>query len=280
VLGSYYLTLEPRRRPADGERIPLFGSVNEVMLAEADGVVKKHQWIRMPNPDYGREGTVYGKADKKILVTTPGRVIFSTIWPKELGFVNFSVAKKKLGELILNTYKKTGKENTVAILDLLKELGFRTATKAGISIGIADMIIPPEKAEIVARARARLKDVINQYNRGIITSGERYNKVIDIWTTPPTRSPRPSSRASTTTRSRRVKPVYLMMDSGARGNRQQVRQLCGTRGLMAKPSGEIIERPSSRRSARACRCWSTSTPPTAPARALPTRRSRPPTPAT
>jgi len=206
--------------------------------------VKKHQWIRMPHPDYGREGTVYGKADKKILVTTPGRVIFSTIWPKELGFVNFSVAKKKLGELILNTYKKTGKENTVAILDLLKELGFRTATKAGISIGIADMIIPPEKAEIVARARARLKDVINQYNRGIITSGERYNKVIDIWTSATDEIAKAVFKGLDYNRGREdVNPVYLMMDSGARGNRQQVRQLCGTRGLMAKPSGEIIERP-------------------------------------
>src|SRR5690606_28977243 len=161
--------------------LPLFGTTNEVLMAEADGVIKKHQWIRIVNPDYNRD-TIYGKKDRKLLVTTPGRVIFSTIWPRELGFINFAVAKKKLGELILSTYKTTGKENAVKTLDLLKELGFRTATKAGISIGMEDMIIPEEKKEIVARARQRIRDVMAQYNRGIITGGERYNKIIDIWT--------------------------------------------------------------------------------------------------
>ena len=244
VLGSYYITLEPRRGPEDEHKLPLFGSVNEVLLAEADGVIHKHAWIRFVNPDYGREGTIYGEADKKIIITTPGRVLFNTIWPEAIGFVNFAVAKKKLGKLISDTYEVSGKEGAVHTLDLLKNLGFKIATKAGISIGMFDMIIPPDKKDIVANARGRIKDVVNQYNKGIITGGERYNKVVDIWTQATDDiANRVFSYLDENLGRDEVNPVFLMMDSGARGNRQQVRQLCGTRGLMAKPSGEIIERP-------------------------------------
>ncbi|MBN1403714.1 MAG: DNA-directed RNA polymerase subunit beta' [Opitutales bacterium] len=243
VLGAYYLSLEPRTRPAEGERLPLMGTTMEVQMAEADSAVSKHQWIRFVNPDYGRD-TVYGKKDKKIIITTPGRVFFNSIWPKELGFINFSVPKKKLGELILNTYKTTGKPSAIETLDKLKEIGFKYATKAGISIGMEDMIIPPEKEEIVVRARQKLKDIITQYNRGIITRGERDNKVIDIWTSATDEIAKAVYKGLEYNKgSKEVNPVFLMMDSGARGNKQQVRQLCGARGLMAKPSGEIIERP-------------------------------------
>ncbi len=243
VLGAYYLTLEPRKRPEEGKRIPLMSSTMEVQMAEADSAVTKHQWIRFVNPDYGRD-TVYGKKDKKIIVTTPGRVFFNAIWPQELGFINFSVPKKKLGELILNTYKTTGKPSAIATLDRLKEMGFKYATKAGISIGMEDMIIPPEKEEIVTRARQKLKDIITQYNRGIITRGERDNKVIDIWTSATDEIAKAVYKGLDENKGKtEVNPVFLMMDSGARGNKQQVRQLCGARGLMAKPSGEIIERP-------------------------------------
>ncbi len=181
VLGAYYLTVKPRKEPAKGERVPLGGSVDEVLFAEADGALRLHDWVDFPNPDYGRE-TVYGNKDRKIIRTTVGRVKFNTIWPKDLGFVNFPVAKAKLGDLILNTYKVAGPQVTVETLDLLKELGFNVAAKAGISIGIDDMIIPPAKTEIVASARKRIDDVENQYRRGIITGGERSNKIIDIWT--------------------------------------------------------------------------------------------------
>jgi DNA-directed RNA polymerase subunit beta' len=243
VLGSYYLTIEPREEPVDGQHVPLFCSFDEVLLAESDGVVRKHDWIRMANPDYGRE-TIYGKGKEKVILTTPGRVLFSTIWPEKLGFINFPVAKKKLGELINRTYQSSGREQSILMLDRLKELGFSVATMAGISIGMEDMIIPPEKEAVVNRAREKISEVMSQYRKGIITGGERYNKIIAIWTAATDEIAGAVYRHLDRNNGREeVNPVYLMMDSGARGNKQQVRQLCGTRGLMAKPSGEIIERP-------------------------------------
>jgi DNA-directed RNA polymerase subunit beta' len=243
VLGSYYLTIEPREQPGKDDHVPLFASFDEVLLAEADGVISKHDWIRLENPDYGME-TTYGNSKKKVIQTTPGRVIFSGIWPEGLGFINFPVAKKKLGELINNTYQVSGREESIRMLDRLKETGFSIATMAGISIGMEDMIIPPEKTEIVARARDKINEVANQYRKGIITGGERYNKVVDIWTQATDEIAQAVfSHLQNNDGKKEVNPVYLMMDSGARGNKQQVRQLCGTRGLMAKPSGEIIERP-------------------------------------
>ncbi len=243
VLGAYYLTIKPRTEAPKGTRVPLMGTVDEVMFAELDGAVKVHDWIDFPNPDYGRD-TVYGIKEKKIIRTTVGRVKFNTIWPRDLGFVNFPVAKGKLGDLILNTYKVAGPAVTVEMLDALKELGFNVAAKAGISIGIDDMIIPASKTDIVAAARKRIDEVEAQYRRGIITTGERYNKIIDIWTSATDQIAKAVfEKLEANDGKPGVNPVYLMMDSGARGNKQQVRQLCGTRGLMAKPSGEIIERP-------------------------------------
>jgi DNA-directed RNA polymerase subunit beta' len=243
VLGSYYLTIEPRKQPENERKLPLFGSFEEVVMAEADGAIRKIDWIRIANPDYGKE-TAYGKKNEKVIVTTPGRVIFSGIWPTGIGFINFPVAKKKLGELINRTYQVCGRLESVLLLDRLKELGFTIATHAGISIGMEDMIIPPEKKDIVERARERIKEVTNQYRKGIITGGERYNKVIEIWTAATDEIAKAVfQHLDHNSGKEAVNPVYLMMDSGARGNKQQVRQLCGTRGLMAKPSGEIIERP-------------------------------------
>ncbi|MBE2214897.1 MAG: DNA-directed RNA polymerase subunit beta' [Opitutaceae bacterium] len=243
VLGAYYLTIKPRTEPPKGQRVPLMSTVDEVLFAELDGAVKVHDWVDFPNPDYGRD-TVYGVKDKKIIRTTVGRIKFNTIWPRDLGFVNFAVAKGKLGDLILNTYKVAGPQVTVEMLDALKELGFNVAAKAGISIGIDDMIIPSAKTDIVANARKRIDEVEAQYRRGIITTGERYNKIIDIWTSATDQIAKAVfEKLEGNDGKPGVNPVYLMMDSGARGNKQQVRQLCGTRGLMAKPSGEIIERP-------------------------------------
>ena len=241
VLGAYYLTIEPRKKPAKDQRVPLLSGLQEVLYAEADGALRKHDWVELPNPDYRRD-TVYGNKDRKVIRTTVGRVIFNQVWPASLGFVNFAVAKSKLGDLILNTYKSAGDAATVETLDKLKELGFQTAFRAGISIGIDDMIIPETKKDIVADARKRIAEVENQFNKGIITSGERYNKVIDIWTNATDRIAKEVfAKLEANEGKNEVNPVYIMMDSGARGNRQQVRQLCGTRGLMAKPSGEIIE---------------------------------------
>ena len=243
VLGAYYLTIEPRKKPAKDQRVPLLSGPAEAEYAETDGALRKHDWVEIPNPDYGRD-TVYGNKDRKTIRTTLGRVIFNQIWPASVGFVNFAVAKTKLGDLILNTYKTAGDVATVETLDKLKELGFTTAFRAGISIGIDDMIIPETKKDIVADARKKIAEVESQFNKGIITSGERYNKIIDIWTSATDRIAKEVfAKLDLNEGKTEVNPVYIMMDSGARGNRQQVRQLCGTRGLMAKPSGEIIERP-------------------------------------
>lgn len=243
VLGTYYLTLEPRKKMEKGKRVPLIANVEEALLAEGDGVLNKHDWVDYVNPDFGKE-TIFGNKERKVIRTSIGRIIFSTIWPKELGFVNCPVNKSKLADIILNTYKVCGREVAVETLDRMKEMCFSVATKAGLSIGIGDMIIPEDKPEIIAQARKKIEEVENQYRRGTITPGERYNKVIDIWTGATDDISKSVFRQLEKNEGRdEINPVFLMMDSGARGNRQQIRQLCGTRGLMAKPSGEIIERP-------------------------------------
>src|SRR6478609_6529707 len=182
TLGCYYLTAEPRKAlPADLKDLPLFGSRDEVNFAFDDGAVKTHDRIRIANPDFNKD-TVYGDKKSKVVVTTVGRVIFSEIWPEELGLYNKAAGKSQLGDLIWRCYKTAGHEKTVIMLDKLKELGFREATKSGCSIGIDDMIIPKEKEHEINLAFDQIKEVEKQHRKGIITSGERYNKIVDIWT--------------------------------------------------------------------------------------------------
>ncbi|MGF1451938.1 MAG: DNA-directed RNA polymerase subunit beta' [Opitutales bacterium] len=242
VLGSYYLTVEPRQKAP--KRPPLMASANEAQLAENTREdLGLHSWVDFVNPDYGKE-TIFGDPDKKVIRTTIGRIVFNQIWPERLGFVNFGVSKKKLGDLIMQSYNVVGKEKLIPILDDLKTMGFRMATRAGISIGVGDMIIPEDKPGIIANARKKIDEIEAQYRKGIITNGERYNKIIEVWTFATDEIANSAFAGLQHNKGKNeVNPVYLMMDSGARGNRAQVRQLCGTRGLMAKPSGEIIERP-------------------------------------
>ena len=244
TLGCYYLTAEPRTpMPSDTRKLPLFGSKEEVIFAHDDGGLRTHDRVRLANPDFGKQ-TVFGDATKKIIETTVGRVIFSEIWPPELGFYNKAAGKSQLGELIWRCYKVAGHDKTVAMLDKLKELGFREATQSGASIGIDDMIVPKERDQEIDAAQKQIKEVEKQYRKGVITPGERYNKIVDIWTHC---TDQISSVMFKTLEANQGKkeynPVYLMVDSGARGNKQQVRQLAGLRGLMAKPSGDIIEKP-------------------------------------
>ncbi len=244
TLGCFYLTAEPRANAKkDSAVVKLFGSKTEVVFAHADGAVTTHERVRLANPDYGRK-TEYGDVDKKVIETTVGRVIFSEIWPEEMGFPNKVVGKAQLGDLIWKCYKICGHEKTVPTLDKLKELGFREATKAGVSIGIDDMIIPKEKNQEIEAAQKQINEVEKQYRKGVITPGERYNKVIDIWTHCTDQIANVMLRTLDHNHGKlEYNPVSLMVDSGARGNRQQVRQLAGVRGLMAKPSGDIIEKP-------------------------------------
>jgi len=260
ALGCYFLTsfsqkylLETRsagaKKGESKEHLPLMADLNEVHTAFDEGVVKLHDRIRYRNPDYQRE-TKFGDQKQPVIITTVGRVFFNEIWPSGIGFVNDRISKKLLGRLIEHCYAVAGHQETVKLLDKLKNLGFAHATGAGISIGLSDMIVPAEKQELIAGARKSIREVEDKYKKGLITDGERYNMVIDIWTDA---NEKLTSRLFNDLESnadpyddapgRDLNPVYIMVDSGARGSRQQIRQLAGMRGLMAKPSGEIIERP-------------------------------------
>jgi DNA-directed RNA polymerase subunit beta' len=243
VLGCYYLTQDPRKTKVEGERMPLFADLMEVEFAFNEKAIKIHDRIRLKNPDLGRQ-TVYGNSEARHIETTVGRVIFNQIWPPNVGFFNRSCPKKQLSDVIFRTYQVSTHQETVESLDRLKDLGFHWAMRAGVSIGITDMIIPKEKHIEVDGAYKQLATVEKQYRNGIITDGERYNKVIDIWTHAGEEIANVMFRTLQHNEGRQeLNPVYLMVDSGARGNRQQVKQLAGMRGLMAKPDGSIIERP-------------------------------------
>ncbi|MCW1914380.1 DNA-directed RNA polymerase subunit beta' [Luteolibacter sp. GHJ8] len=246
ILGAYYLTWAPVRTQKDREKqehLPLFENSSEVEFAIASRKVGYHQWIRIRNPNIGKD-TVFGDKENKILETTPGRVRFNEIWPAGLGFINRTIGKKQMSDIIWRCYQVAGQKGTVQTLDALKSLGFREATRSGTSIGIVDMVVPEEKPAVIADAYAQVDKVTKQYRNGVITDGERYQKVVDIWT-----------HATDTIASalyRKIEfndgkpgasPLFMMVDSGARGNKSQIKQLSGMRGLMAKPSGEIIERP-------------------------------------
>jgi DNA-directed RNA polymerase subunit beta' len=245
VLGCYYLTQNPRKLLGSKEpdRMSLFADASEVEFAMTEGAVKVHDKIRYKNPDLGKQ-TVFGDSTSRVIETTAGRVIFNQIWPDGVGFFNKACGKKQVSDVIFRTYQAAGHQATVDTLDRLKELGFYWAMKAGVSIGIIDMIIPKEKQLELDNAYKQIAVVEKQYRQGIITDGERYNKIIDVWTHAGEEISNVMFRTLEHNEGRKeLNPVFLMVDSGARGNRQQVKQLAGMRGLMAKPSGEIIERP-------------------------------------
>jgi DNA-directed RNA polymerase subunit beta' len=258
ALGCYYLTSDSQeqrirmRQPdasEDADHLPLMNDVDEVHTAYDEGALRIHDRIVMRNPDFDASKDKHDRTNPKFIRTTVGRVFYNEIWPDSLPFVNAVVKKKDLGEHIRRCYKEAGHPETVRVLDRLKSLGFEYATRAGISIGMVDMIIPREKASVLDRARAQIAEVQAQYRKGVITDGERYNKIIDIWT----HATEEISNVMYSALDRNLRegvgereelnPVFMMVDSGARGSRAQIRQLSGMRGLMAKPSGEIIERP-------------------------------------
>ncbi len=239
TLGSYYLTCEPRNR----ERAKLYRDYFEVLYSYSCGFLKIHDAVKIPNPDLGKD-TPYGDKDSKFIVTTPGRCLFNEIWDDRIGFFNQVAKKKELGKLISVSYKIAGHDATIKLLDDLKALGYRYATQAGLSISIADLQVPDKKEELINAAREQISKVMSQFNNGVLTDGERHNKVIDIWTqTSNAVAEELFARLESASRKGEINPVYAMLDSGARGSKEQIRQLAGMRGLMAKPSGDIIERP-------------------------------------
>ncbi|TLD70537.1 DNA-directed RNA polymerase subunit beta' [Phragmitibacter flavus] len=247
-LGCFALTYLRELPGADPKAVqarrPLFNDPSEVEFALSENSVEVNQKILYRNPDYQTKGRTYGDPTKAVIETTPGRVRFSEIWPEELGFYNNTVGKKQLSDLIWRCFQRSGHQETVAALDRLKTLGFREAMRSGCSIGITDMVIPDAKYKTLARARGEVDVVEKQYKRGIITNGERQQKVIDIWTGAGEEISKEVFRTLEYNEGKKLhNPLYIMVTSGARGNQTQIKQLSGMRGLMAKPSGEIIEQP-------------------------------------
>jgi DNA-directed RNA polymerase subunit beta' len=233
VLGCYYLTKE---KPGDKGEGKIFSSPDEVIAAHDAKQTGLHAKIKV-------------QIDGKIIETTVGRVLFNQIVPPELGYFNKLANRSKVEELVSSSYRKLGAYRTSIFLDHLKRLGFEYATLSGVTVGVDDMVIPPEKQVLVEKAQKEVERILKQYERGIITNGERYNKVIDTWT-------RTTSEVGEVMFERLksmhdgFNPIYMMADSGARGSQEQIRQLAGMRGLMAKPQkritgqiGEIIESP-------------------------------------
>jgi DNA-directed RNA polymerase subunit beta' len=240
ILGIYYLTAKPYKN----EKTTAFKDYFEAIRSLEAGKTTIHELIIIPNPDYGRD-TAWGNKEQKIIETSVGRCIFNEIWSSTLGFYNDVVKKKNLGELISRCYEYCGNDMTIKVLDALKTLGYEYATKAAFSISISDIFIPEDKKNLIEKAKKEIEEIEKQAKKGVITAGEKHNKVIDIWT-------QTSNKMATGVFSaldmkldnkEEINPLYAMLDSGARGSKDQIRQLAGMRGLMAKPSGDIIERP-------------------------------------
>ncbi|MFC1501448.1 DNA-directed RNA polymerase subunit beta' [Elusimicrobiota bacterium] len=258
VLGIFYLTQEKKGVPGEGK---IFSSPQEVISAYQLKKIDLHARIKVLGINKIRSNnlkdTEQSDFNKWTDYTTVGRVLFNEHLPKGLGFINKSLGKKELAELIETSFKKIGRKETVGLLDEIKTLGYRYATKAGVSISIDEMKVPPRKAELVKEAKKVIKDIEKQAKQGLITESERYNKVIDIWTHVTDKvadimfdEMKKDKDVPYKEGQDRFNSIFMMADSGARGSRQQVRQLAGMRGLMAKPQkkltggvGEIIESP-------------------------------------
>ncbi|MCB0284256.1 MAG: DNA-directed RNA polymerase subunit beta' [Calditrichae bacterium] len=233
VLGCYYLTKMMPDVPGQGM---VFSSAKELISAYNSEKVSLHARIKIRFKD-------------KLIDTTTGRVIFNQIVPDEIGFINEILSKKSISEIISLTYRECGNKVCAEFLDNLKNLGFTFAMKSGASVGLSDIVVSDAKANMVQEAQDEVDEIVAQYEQGFITDGERYNKIIDVWT-------RTTSIVAETmfsqlkTNRYGFNPLYMMSDSGARGSKEQIRQLAGMRGLMAKPqktltgqTGEIIENP-------------------------------------
>ncbi len=239
VLGIYYMTREMLGVKGEGR---VFGDLDEVRIAYEAGEVDLHAPIKV-------------RMDGKRIDTTVGRTLFREIVPEEIPFsvINRAMDKGALGELMDQCFRSAGAKKTVLLADRMMNLGFHFSTQAGISICIDNMKIPSKKQELLERAYAEVRETEEHYNEGVITAGEKYNKVIDIWAKVTDDITQEMMDEISTDvvidsegKERRIpsfNPIYMMVDSGARGSMQQIRQLAGMRGLMAKPTGEIIETP-------------------------------------
>ncbi|MBM7073270.1 DNA-directed RNA polymerase subunit beta' [Shewanella sp. 202IG2-18] len=252
VLGLYYTSREKINGTGEGMA---FASTDEVEKAYATGAAELHARIkvRLTETEFGADGEA--TEITRIVDTTVGRALLSQLLPKGLSFdlVNQNMGKKQISKLLNTCYRQLGLKDTVIFADQLMYAGFRYATKSGASVGIDDMVIPDEKYTLVAEAEAEVREIQEQFQSGLVTAGERYNKVIDIWASANEKiSKAMMENLSTETVINRdgeeetqasFNSIYMMADSGARGSAAQIRQLAGMRGLMAKPDGSIIETP-------------------------------------
>jgi len=245
VLGLYYMTKGRRSEgnlKVNGEGMTFY-SPEEVIIAYNERKIDLHAFIKVRYTF-----TENGEKVSKIIETTTGRVLFNKVVPEEYGYINQLLTKKSLRDIIGAILKKTGTAKTAKFLDDIKDLGFRLAFRGGLSFNLDDVIVPELKGKLVSDAGAEVDEVVSNYNMGFITNNERYNQIIDIWT-------HANSQLTVMLMNQLSKdkqgfnPVYMMLDSGARGSKEQIRQLSGMRGLMAKPQksgasgGEIIENP-------------------------------------
>jgi DNA-directed RNA polymerase subunit beta' len=253
VLGCYYLTLEKRGQKGEGR---IFGTPEEALLAMENKEISLQSSIKLRFTGPFMNLAVYyddqaimtcpvQEMKSELVETTPGRLIFNNVMPQGFPFINGVLRKKGLENLVFYTYLKVGLQPTVQILDALKELGFTYATQAGFSLGIDDFVIPKEKSTLVDRAQKEVQDIEKLYRDGTISSGERFNRVIEIWgtVTDKVSNAMIEEMRKISFEGKELNPLYVMADSGSRGNKQQIRQLAGMRGLMSKPSGEILETP-------------------------------------
>lgn len=253
VLGAYYLTLELKNKKGEGR---IFASPEEVLLAYENKQVDLHASIKVRyTGPFMNLVAYYDDQDvltcpvvekkKEVVDTTAGRIIFNSILPEKIPFVNGILKKRGLSNLVYYTYLKVGLDQTVEMLDKMKELAFSYATYAGFSLGIDDFLVPEEKEKLVEKAQKQVQKIEKLYLDGTITAGERFNRVVEIWgeVTDKVSNVMLEKMKEETFDKGRLNPLFIMADSGSRGNKQQIRQLAGMRGLMSKPSGEIIETP-------------------------------------
>ena len=240
VLGIYYLTYEAEGMIGEGM---VFTDFNEVQLALHEKVVDLHAKIKCRMEYVDDEGNI----KVGLVETTPGRILVSEVLPKHkdvpFSLVNRLMRKKEIGEIIDTIYRHCGQKETCLFVDKIMALGFKNACKAGISFGKDDLIVPEAKKTLIAETEAQVKEFEEQYQNGLITKGEKYNKVVDIWAACTDKIADEMMKNISKTEKGYINSVYMMAHSGARGSAAQMRQLAGMRGLMAKPSGEIIEQP-------------------------------------
>jgi DNA-directed RNA polymerase subunit beta' len=244
VLGLYYMTKGKKTTKDEkvkGEGLTFY-SPEETIIAYNEKRVDLHAWVKVR-----LQVKENGNLVNKLIETTVGRILFNQVVPKEVGYINELLTKKSLRDIIGNIVKETGMAKTAKFLDEIKTLGYMSAFRGGLSFNLGDVIVPEDKGKMIADANVQVDEVIGNYNMGFITNNERYNQIIDIWTH--TNSRITKKVLDTLTNDRQgFNPVYMMLDSGARGSKEQIRQLGGMRGLMAKPQkgaggGEIIENP-------------------------------------